>query len=67
MFKGVAETGKINAKDPWYKVMSVTDLRRRLNLSPTAKHQGRKIMYPGFILMTDEERLAWIWLEETLP
>ncbi len=38
--------------------MSVTDLRRRLNLSPTVKHQGGKVMYPGFILMTDEERLA---------
>ncbi len=42
--------------------MSVTDLRRRLNLSPTAKHQGGTFLYPGLypglILMTDEERLA---------
>ena len=48
--------------------MSVTDLRHRLNLSPPAKHRGETVMYPDFILMTDEERLADpVTLVEILP
>ncbi len=38
--------------------MNVTDPGRRLNLSPPAKHRGGKVLYPDFILMTDEKRLA---------
>ncbi len=47
--------------------MNVTDMRRRLNFSPVnlslgAKHRGGTFLYPGLypglILMTDEERLA---------
>ena len=43
--------------------MNVTDPRTGLNLSPVnlslaVKHPGGKVMYPGFIFMTDEERLA---------